>query len=118
MLRRHKRLVGALVFAPYVWFLALIAPMIWSAVAIGAGRGEEAAVAGVGLMVLVGLALAVANVVLAIWFLIDACTSPRVPEQQRVMWILLLLLCNVLAMPFYWHQQIWRDTPPNAVMVR
>jgi hypothetical protein len=114
MLRRHKRLVGALVLAPYVWAVALVAPLLLSALAIGSGRGEEAAVAGFGLMALVGLALGIANVVLGVWFIVDACTSPHVPEQQRVIWILLLLLCNVLAMPFYWHQQIWRE-PPAAV---
>ena len=111
MLRRHKRLVGVFTFLPYAWLALQLVPVILFVLSIGGlGRPERAFGLGLGLVGLGVVTLLVISV-LWVWFLVDASFSPQVPERDRVLWILLLLLGTVLAMPFYWYLQIWRVAP-------
>ena len=50
---------------------------------------------------------------LSVIYIIHAVKSKRVPKQQLVLWILLLVLGGVIAMIVYWVLYIWR-TPKTA----
>jgi hypothetical protein len=127
MLRRHKRLVGALTIWPFIWFALQVASTIYFAtqnerfvLSLAAGDGESGLLSlllsiPIVLATFAGGMVAIASiVVLFVWFIVDACQSPQIPETERVTWILLLVLGNVLALPIYWYLKIWRD-PPAAV---
>jgi hypothetical protein len=127
MLRRHKRLVGALTIWPFIWFALQVASTIYFAtqnerfvLSLAAGDGGSGLLSlllsiPIVLATFAGGMVAIASiVVLFVWFIVDACRSPRIPETERVTWILLLVLGNVLALPIYWYLKIWRE-PPAAV---
>jgi hypothetical protein len=106
MLRRHKRLIGALVVAPYAWFaMQLLAMPVVTMTA------AEAAFDGWMLSLALGVLLLLVAAALWVAFLVDACRSPAVAEGERMLWILVLVLANVAATPFYWYLQIWRTAP-------
>lgn len=53
------------------------------------------------------------NWVLAL-FIVDVFRTERVPQDRRVMWLILLLVGGFLAMPVYWYLNVWREPPPPA----
>jgi hypothetical protein len=51
---------------------------------------------------------------IAVIYIIHAVKSKRAPKQQKVLWVVLLILGGVVAMIVYWVLFIWR-TPKAAV---
>ncbi len=52
---------------------------------------------------------------LVVFYAVDVFRSPHVPERQRVLWLLVLLLGGIVAMPIYWWLYLWAPTraPPG-----
>lgn len=77
-----------------VFFVVVVA-----SAAIASSRDGEAELA-----VLFGLHLATMVVValLLVVFIVDCYRSPRVPDDRRTLWAVILFLGNLLAMPVYW----------------
>jgi hypothetical protein len=46
--------------------------------------------------------------------LVDAFTNPRVPADQRIMWVLVLLFASLLGFPVYWYVVWWREPRLNV----
>ena len=45
-------------------------------------------------------------------YVILAVKSDRLDQTTRIIWIVLLCMMGMLAMPVYWYLYIWRDAPP------
>lgn len=56
---------------------------------------------GLGLLVTVG-------------FVAYAITSAAVPNEKRALWIVVLLLGNILVLPFFWYWYIWAPSSDNT----
>ena len=52
---------------------------------------------------------------LAALYVILAVKSDRLDQTTRIIWIVLLCMMGMLAMPVYWYLYIWRDAPPASV---
>jgi hypothetical protein len=52
---------------------------------------------------------------LSVIYIIHAVKSKKVPKQQLVLWILLLVLGGILAMIVYWVLFIWREPKASPV---
>lgn len=89
-------------------FLAWRACRLWFAV-----RGWHALAAGFSAPMAAALGLHVATLVLAglltVVYAIDLAGTPRVVDEQRLPWVLLLLLLGVVVMPAYWYLYVWRE---------
>lgn len=44
---------------------------------------------------------------LLIFYIQDVFKNPRLDEQKRVLWALVLFMGNMVAMPVYWYVYIW-----------
>ncbi|MHB8420971.1 MAG: hypothetical protein ACYDCL_23110 [Myxococcales bacterium] len=42
--------------------------------------------------------------------------NPRLTDERRILWGMVLFFGNVIAMPFYWYVYIWKEPPPTAAM--
>lgn len=40
--------------------------------------------------------------------------TPRVPQDKKALWAVVLFLGNMFAMPVFWFLYIWRDAKPDA----
>lgn len=49
-------------------------------------------------------------------FIVDLFRTERVPQDHRVLWLILLLVVGFLAMPVYWYLNVWRvpPAPPSS----
>jgi hypothetical protein len=50
---------------------------------------------------------------LVIFYVVDAFRNPRITENQRILWAILIFVGGPLGMAVYWYLNIWR-TPPVA----
>jgi hypothetical protein len=46
---------------------------------------------------------------LMIFYIVDVFGNTRFPRDQRVLWLLVILLGGPIGMPIYWYLNIWRD---------
>ncbi len=46
-----------------------------------------------------------------IFYIVDTFRNERVEKNQQIMWVILLVLLGLLAMPVYWYLNIWREVP-------
>jgi uncharacterized membrane protein YqjE len=49
-------------------------------------------------------------------YIILAVKSARLDQTMRIIWVILICMLGMLAMPVYWYLYIWRDAPPSATM--
>lgn len=48
-------------------------------------------------------------VALLIIYIRDVLKNKMVPETRKTIWVILLLFGNIIAMPFYWYEYIWKN---------
>jgi uncharacterized protein with PQ loop repeat len=58
------------------------------------------------------------SLVLLIYFIIHAMNNPQVKDDERVIWVLVLIFLGSLAFPVYWAMRIWPDLRPDSNFVR
>lgn len=49
-------------------------------------------------------------------YIILAVKSSRLDQTMRIIWVILICMLGMFAMPVYWYLYIWRDAPPTATM--
>lgn len=47
--------------------------------------------------------------VLVIIYIVDVFRNDRVPKDKQVLWLIVILLGGIIAMPIYWYLYIWRE---------
>ena len=47
-----------------------------------------------------------------IYYVIDAMKRQKLPPDRRTLWVVLLILGNMIAMPFYWYFFILKERDP------
>jgi hypothetical protein len=119
------RSVKLLLLAATLWpllyvcgFLALMFGLVFSATQHGGRVGEP--LGGVqGFVVLFGLHLFTMLWTLGLTavYMVHLFKTDRVENDKKVLWAVVLFMGNMLAMPVYWHLNIWRDPAPSPSAV-
>jgi len=47
-------------------------------------------------------------------YIILAVKSDRLDQSARIIWVVLMCMLGMFAMPVYWYLYIWRAAPPNT----
>ena len=105
--RRRVRALGVLSVAPIVVVCAYV-PVAVVLIARGEQRGP---VAGT-LLALVAGSVVVA-LAMTVVYAIDVFRNPRLVEDTRAMWLVLLILLNAWVVPVYWYRHV-RPTAAEA----
>ena len=53
-------------------------------------------------------------IALMILYIVDVFRTERLPQDQRVLWLIVIFFGSILAMPVYWYLYVWREPPPVA----
>jgi hypothetical protein len=113
-LSRKSIVLGIVSFAPLVGFAAALVTFLTLFLRLKAAADDPFGPEPTGLdsgfslyMVLV-LMSALASMVACVALIVDALTSVSVTSDQRIMWVVVLVLANVVAFPIYWYVIHWR----------
>jgi apolipoprotein N-acyltransferase len=91
--------LGFLLVKPFrLWFVA----RGWSSMGADVSPGLLVAMALHGVMLVWTGALVVVHA-------IHLAATDRVPEGQRLAWLVLLLVAGVLVLPVYWYLYVWDE---------
>ena len=98
-MRRAPTLFGAL--WPAVYFVFFIVLVVEATLRNGGDPDNDLLIPFELLMVLhIGTMLII--IAAAVAYVVHAWRSPRVPKDQRTLWVIVLLLGGPIAMPIYW----------------
>ncbi len=53
---------------------------------------------------------------LTIYYILHAVKNESLEQDMRIVWIVLILLGNMIAMPIYWYLNIWREDNNSEVL--
>ena len=106
MSRNRKLLLGALTLWPPIYMVLFFASIVvlFATNDDGNGAGPPFAVLfaahAATILLMFGL-LAV--------YLTHLMRSSFVPHDQRIVWVLMLIFANMIAMPIYWWLYVWKE---------
>jgi hypothetical protein len=115
----RKLLLGAATAWPLV-YLALFGGTLLEVALSGFVPAPElvgGSLAEVAALLAVHLGTLLLIVALGAWYVKDAFRSPRVPEDRRVVWVVLNVAGGFLAQLPYWYLFVWREPEPLATTV-
>ena len=97
-------LVGLLTAWPPVYFVGFTA-VVLGAVGGDAFMGDRREFE---LLFRLHLLTMLVSMGLLAFFVVHCFRNDRVPQERRVMWLLVLFLGNMFAFPVYWYLHVWR----------
>ncbi len=106
----NRKLVGALTLLPLVYLLFFFAV---AGMATVQGDGDPDNVDYLipfGVLVALHIGTMVLIIALTIVYIRDAYRNPRIDENKRTFWAVVLFMGNMIAMPIYW----WLYMRPGA----
>ena len=114
--RQGKLVLGLLTVWPLIWgsVFGLAVPRIFEPLFAGKGSPSPEIVISAISLFAVHFATVMLMMGLLVLYLMHVGTSGRVPKNRTALWIVLIFLGNMLAMPVYWYLYIWREpqSPP------
>jgi hypothetical protein len=48
--------------------------------------------------------------VLLVVYVLDVFKTDRISQDKKALWVVVLILGNVIAMPVYWYTYIWKES--------
>jgi len=48
---------------------------------------------------------------LDVFYIVNVFKNPRVKQEMKVLWAIVLLMGGFIAMPIYWYLILWREAP-------
>jgi len=103
-----KLFLGILTILPFFYIIAFIAIIIVMVTQIGGDTQSGPPVAlfiahGFFMLLILGL---------IVYYIIHALRNTRLPQTERLLWVIIIFVGNMLVMPIYWFLHVWRESPP------
>ena len=111
MKKSKKVLLGVATAWPLLWLpifmLVMFSTLIFSA---PGGRPDPDVFPLALLFVLpVHFITVFGSIALSIFYIVNVFRNKRVPKDQQVLWVVLLIMFGIVAEPIYWYLYIWKD---------
>jgi hypothetical protein len=55
-------------------------------------------------------------IALTVFYVVDVFQNDRVAKDQKVLWLIVILMGGFIGMPIYWYLFIWRDPQPSGIV--
>jgi hypothetical protein len=98
-----------LLFA-YMFFFAMI---VWD---VMAHNDDISLLTDIGPALLLVLSVGIIAFGLYIYYIIHVINS-KVDSNEKILWLIFFLTCNILAFPIYWYMRIWKSPSENMSMI-
>ena len=102
---RFKRLMLVATLLPVVYFVAFVAILLYATIA-GAGEPDGNLPVPFEVLFIGNLVMMLVIIGVTIVYIVDVFRNPRIPNEQRALWAVVIFLGNVFAMPVYWWLHI------------
>ncbi len=116
MERGSKIWLGIFTFLPiallfvYTFFFAMI---VWD---VMAHNDDISLLTDIGPALLLVLSIGIIAFGLYIYYIIHVINS-KVDSNEKILWLIFFVTCNILAFPIYWYMRIWKSPSENMSMI-
>ena len=114
MKKSNKILLGLATLWPFVYivffFLFIFSAFIFSPVAEGGASGSPL----FAVFMTVHIFTMVWCLALLVFYMINVVKNDRVEKDMKILWLVLLPVSGLFAMPIYWYLYIWKEAPTNT----
>lgn len=79
-------------------------------------NGDISLLADIGPALLLVLSLGIVALGLYIYYIIHVVYS-KMDSNEKILWLIFFVTCNVIAFPVYWYMKIWKAPAENMSMI-
>lgn len=110
---RFKRLLLAATLLPVLYLIAFVA-IIATAALSGSDEPDGGLPVPFGVLMAGHLLTILLIFAITAVYIVDVFRNPRIPNDQRALWAVVIFMGNIVAMPVYWwlHIRPPREDPP------
>lgn len=111
MTKGHKNILGIFTFLPvflFVIYISVIFFMIRDAMVFMDEDMPFPIVGDVLWLVIMALLMGLLSFGLMIYYIIHAINNPQIDNNEKILWVLLFVLTNIISYPIYWYMRIWK----------
>ena len=98
----NRKALGALTLLPVLYLLFFFAVVGTASVRGGGDPDEAGFLVPFGVLMALHIGTMLLIIALMIVYIRDAYSNPRVDENKRTFWAVVLFMGNMIAMPIYW----------------
>jgi hypothetical protein len=111
MTKGHKIILGIFTFLPFILMVLYFGTIVLLVRDALVYRDEDMPFPIVGdvlWLVIMALLAGLLSFGLMIYYIIHAINNPQVDNNEKIVWVLLFVLVNVVSFPIYWYMRIWK----------
>ena len=111
MTKGHKIILGIFTFLPFILLVLYFGTIVLLVRDALVYRDEDMPFPIVGdvlWLVIMALLAGLLSFGLMIYYIIHAINNPQVDNNEKIVWVLLFVLVNVVSFPIYWYMRIWK----------
>jgi hypothetical protein len=116
MERGSRIWLGIFTFLPIVLlfaYMAFFAVIVWD---IMLNNDDISLLADIGPALLLVLAIGIIAFGLSVYYIIHVINS-KLDNNEKILWLIFFVTCNILAFPIYWYMRIWKSPTENMSMI-
>ncbi len=105
--------LGAFTFWPLIYMFLAMGLMAIAVLSNSLQSGPESGLLSVfGIMFVLHLFTTISTLVLISFYIVYLFRTDRVAQDKKALWAVVLFFGNVIAMPVFWFNYIWREPDP------
>lgn len=111
MTKGHKIILGIFTFLPFVLLVLYFGTIVLLVRDALVFRDEDMPFPIVGdvlWLVIMALMAGLLSFGLMVYYIIHAINNPQMDNNEKIVWVLLFVLVNVVSFPIYWYMKIWK----------
>jgi hypothetical protein len=66
-------------------------------------------------MIIIALTLGLLSFGLLVYYIIHVINNKKIDSNEKVLWVLIFLVGNVVSFPIYWYMRVWKE-PESLTM--
>jgi hypothetical protein len=108
--------LGIFTFLPIVLlfaYMAFFAVIVWD---VMLNNDDISLLADIGPALLLILAIGIIAFGLYVYYIIHVINS-KLDSNEKILWLIFFVTCNILAFPIYWYMRIWKSPTENMSMI-
>ncbi len=118
MERRKKIIWGIFSIWPICWMILFMCGVLGMFLLSGVQQSDELspiAAIIIGFIVFFHFATIIEIWVMIILYIIRILKDESIEQNNKILWVLLIFIGNIIAMPLFWYLYIWQEKDPNII---
>jgi uncharacterized membrane protein len=121
MSKSSKIFTGILSFLPFIafagYFIFFFTFMLGTIMTVGQGNPPDEALFLNNFILMAALigVMSLITIIALIYFIVHIAGNKKLDNNERIVWILIVIFVGMIGFPVYWYIKIWQDEEKTPV---